>query len=67
MSARIWLLRRDNKRMRRVWGNKINVESDAFSAACRRLSDACNERDRLVRLGRLGRYFYRRLVVELAS
>ena len=65
MSARVWLLRRDTKRLRRVWGKKIDVESDAFSAACRRLSDACDERDR--RQGRLGRYANRRCVVWLAS
>lgn len=58
MSARIWLLRRHTKRLRRVWGKKIDVESDAFFAACRRLSDACDERDR--RQGRLGRYANRR-------
>lgn len=65
MSARIWLLRRDTKRLRRVWGKKIDVESDAFFAACRRLSDAADERDR--RQGRLGRYANRRCVVWMAS
>ena len=65
MSARVWVLRRETKRLRRVWGRKVDVESVAFFAACRRLADASDERDR--RRGRLGRYAGRRLDVWLAS
>ena len=72
MSARIWVLRREAKRFRRICGaaSKYDVDSDAFWATGRRLSDACDERDRLARLARLGRrsrYANRRLDVWLAE
>ena len=69
MSARVWVLRREAKRFRRLCtaSSKYDIESNAFWATGRRLLDACDERTRLTRLGRRSRYANRRLDVWLAS
>ena len=66
MSARVWVLRREAKRFRRmVAAEKLN-NMNAFWATSQLLLDARDECFRLDRLGRYNRYANRRLDVWLA-
>lgn len=66
MSARVWVLRREAKRFRRLCAVEPPM-GHAFWATGRRLLDAADELERLIRLGRRSRYANRRLDVWLAS
>lgn len=66
MSARVWVLRREAKRFRRLCAVEPPM-GRAFWATGRRLLDAADELERLIRLGRRSRYANRRLDVWLAS
>ena len=66
MSARVWVLRREAKRFRRLCAIEPPM-GRAFWATGRRLLDAADELGRLARFGRRNRYANRRLDVELAS
>jgi hypothetical protein len=66
VSARVWVLRREAKRFRRLCAVEPPM-GRAFWATGRRLLDAADELERLIRLGRRSRYANRRLDVWLAS
>ena len=66
MSARVWVLRREAKRFRRLCAVEPPM-GRVFWETSRRLLDAVEELDRLTRLGRRSRYANRQLDVWLAS